>query len=75
MTRISLADLSDEKPVRLTVEIPARVHRELHAYCAALNQGETTGAPAPERVIPIMVERFIASDRSYARHRKRARRQ
>lgn len=75
MTRISLADLNDEKPVRLAVELPAKLHRELQAYCAALTAGEAAGAPAPERVIPVMVERFIASDRSYARHRKRARQQ
>lgn len=31
MTRLKLSDLTDEKPVRLTVEIPARLHRKLVA--------------------------------------------
>jgi hypothetical protein len=27
MTRLKLTDLADEKPVRLTLELPARLHR------------------------------------------------
>ena len=70
MTRLKLADLADEKPVRLTVEVSARLHREMLAYGAALNGGDAKGAPPPERLIPPMIERFIASDRSYARTRR-----
>ena len=72
MTRISLADIADEKPVRLTIEIPARLHRELMSYCAALGAGQNGALPPPERVVPAMVEKFIATDRSYARQRKGA---
>ena len=70
MTRLKLADLADEKPVRLTLELPARLHRELLAYAVALNEGEAKGAPPPERLIPPMIERFIATDRSYAKTRR-----
>lgn len=70
MTRLKLADLADEKPVRLTVEVSARLHRELLAYAAVLNGGDAKGAPTPERIIPPMIERFIATDRSYAKSRR-----
>lgn len=73
MTRLKLADLADEKPVRLSVEVPARLHRELLAYAVALNGGEAKGAPAVERLVPPMIERFIATDRSYAKARRAAR--
>ncbi len=69
MTRLTLADLADEKPVRLTVELSARLHRELLAYATAINNGDVKGAPNPERLIPPMIERFIANDRSYAKTR------
>ncbi len=72
MTRLKLADLADEKPVRLTVEVSARLHRDLLAYAVALNGGEAKGAPAPERLIPPMIERFIATDRSFAQTRRSA---
>ena len=70
MTRLKLADLADEKPVKLTVEVSARLHRELMAYATALNEGDPKGAPPPERLIPPMIERFIATDRSFARTRR-----
>lgn len=72
MTRLKLEDLADEKPVRLTVEVSARLHRELLAYATALNGGDTKGAPTSERLIPPMIERFIATDRSYAKSRRTA---
>lgn len=70
MTRLKLEDLADEKPVRVALELPARLHRELVAYATALAAGEPKNAPAPERLIPPMIERFIATDRSFARARR-----
>ena len=70
MTRLKLSDLASEKPVRLTVDIPARLHRELVAYATALNAGEAKSAPSPEQLIPPMIERFIATDRSFAKTRR-----
>jgi len=70
MTRLRLSDLTDEKPVRLTIEIPARLHRDLLAYAVALNDGEEKDAPAAERLIPPMIARFIETDRSFARLRR-----
>jgi hypothetical protein len=69
MTRLKLSDIADEKPVRLTIEISARLHRELVAYGTVINDGEAQGAPPPARLIPPMIERFIATDRGYARAR------
>lgn len=70
MTRLKLADLVDEKPVRLTVEVSARLHRDLLAYAAAVNGGAASGAPNIERLVPAMIDRFMATDRSFARTRK-----
>lgn len=70
MTRLKLSDITDEKPVKLTVEIPARLHRQLAAYASALNGGEANGAPPPERLIVPMIERFIATDREFAKSRR-----
>lgn len=70
MTRLKLADLADDKPVRLTVELPARLHRDLLAYAVAVNGGEAKGAPTIERIVPPMLERFISTDREFAKARK-----
>ena len=70
MTRLKLSDITDEKPVRLTIEIPARLHAELVRYGVILNQGERNGAPQPSAIVAPMLERFIASDREFARARR-----
>lgn len=70
MTRLKLADLADEKPVRVTIELSSRLHRELIAYAAAINGGESKGAPTVERIVPPMLQRFVSSDREFAKVRK-----
>lgn len=70
MTRLKLIDLADEKPVRLTLELPARLHRDLIAYALAVNGGDPKGAPTVERLVPPMLERFIATDRGFAKGRR-----
>lgn len=70
MTRLKLADLADEKPVLLTIDLSARLHRDLAAYALAINGGDAKGAPTVERLVPPMLERFIATDRAFAKVRK-----
>ena len=74
MTRLTLSDIADEKPVKLTIEISARLHRRLVDYGIVLNGGDRQGAPDPAALAPPMLERFIASDRAFARARQASRR-
>ena len=70
MAKLKLGALEDDKPVKVTVELPAAVHRELLAYAEVLAQ--ETGKPIsdPVKLIPPMIERFMATDRAFARMRK-----
>jgi hypothetical protein len=70
MTRLKLSDLASEKPVRVTIEIPAQLHRELGEYAKAVNGGNPEGAPTIELVMAAMLGRFIATDREFARYRR-----
>jgi hypothetical protein len=74
MTKLKLRPLSNDKPVKLTVELPASLHRDLVAYAEILGQAGGQGAVEPVRLIVPMLERFMATDRAFARLRK-ARRQ
>ncbi len=72
MTKLKLGPLVDEKPAKLTVELPAAVHRDLVAYAAAL-AAETGGERvSPEKLIAPMLARFMATDRGFAKYRRAA---
>lgn len=69
MTKLKLGPLADDRPVRLTVELPAPVHRDLIAYAAAL-AAETGEPPAkPDKLVAPMLTRFMETDRAFRRHR------
>lgn len=69
MTKLKLGPLANDRPVKLSVELPAPIHRDLVAYAAAL-AGETGGTPVPpEKLIAPMLARFMETDRAFRRHR------
>lgn len=72
MSRLRLGPIVGEKPVKLTIELPGALARDLRDYAAvhAKLTGLETALP-PERLIPPMIERFIASDREFGRQRRR----
>ncbi|KAB2671387.1 DUF2274 domain-containing protein [Brucella tritici] len=68
MTKLKLGPLVEDKPVKVTVELPGALHRDLIDYGALLADG---GAPIePARLIVPMLERFIATDRGFAKARR-----
>lgn len=69
MVKLKLAPPADDKPVKITVELPAGLHRDLVEYGRLL---ATNGSPPidPIRLIAPMLERFIATDRGFSRARK-----
>ncbi|TPI12182.1 DUF2274 domain-containing protein [Mesorhizobium sp. B4-1-3] len=70
MAKLKLGPIVDAKPVKVTVELPASLHRDLVAYAEIL--GREAGQPSadPLRLIVPMLERFIATDRGFATARK-----
>lgn len=70
MTKLKLGPLADDKPVRLTVELPAAVHRDLLAYAEAIGQESGQKVTDPGRLVAPMLQRFMASDRAFSRTRR-----
>jgi len=70
MAKLKLGPIADDRPVKLTIELPAAVHRDLVAYAEVL--GRETGQPVgePAKLIAPMVERFMATDRAFAKARR-----
>ena len=68
MTKLKLTDLAEDKPIRLTIELPAAVHRDLVAYAAVLGAGQ--GAVSPDKLVAPMIQRFMATDRAFLKARR-----
>lgn len=70
MTKLKLGAIEDDKPVKLTVELPAAVHRSLIDYADAIGHQQGGVAPEPIKLIAPMLERFMASDRAFRKSKK-----
>ena len=69
MAALKLGPILDEKPTKISVELPAAVHRDLQAYASVLAR-ETGEAIEPSQLVAPMLARFMASDRGFAKLRK-----
>jgi hypothetical protein len=72
MEKLKLSAIPDDKPVKLTVELPAAVHRYLVAYAEVLGR-ETGGAIEPAKLVAPMLARFMSTDRVFLRARREKR--
>jgi hypothetical protein len=70
MNKLKLNALEDDKPVKISFELPAVVHRDLLRYAEILRQ--ETGQPSiePTKLIAPMLARFMATDRAFGKARK-----
>ena len=69
MGKLKLGALEDDKPVRISVELPAALHRDLLAYAEILGR-ENGQAVEPAKLVAPMIARFMATDRGFAKMRR-----
>ena len=71
MSGLKLGRIVEERPVKLTIDLPAPVHRDLIAYGEAL--AHETGEPKPiepAKLVAPMLARFMATDRGFKKGRQ-----
>lgn len=69
-TKLKLGALSDDKPVKVEVELPTQVHRDLAVYAKVLEREMGHTIKNPAKLITPIVERFMATDRGFAKLRR-----
>ena len=69
MEKLKLSAIPDDKPVKLTIELPAAVHRDLVAYSEVLGR-ETGKSVEVVKLIPAMLARFMSTDRAFLKARR-----
>ena len=72
MAKLKLGRIEDDKPVRLTIELPAAIHRDLVVYAETLGRETGQGTVEPAKLIGPMLARFMATDRAFAKLRRAA---
>ncbi len=71
MTRLKISAIADDKPVKLTIELPAAVFRDLAAYAGLMTQpAEGTKPIEPAKLIAPMLQRFMATDKAFTKARR-----
>ncbi|MCG5233817.1 DUF2274 domain-containing protein [Xanthobacter oligotrophicus] len=72
MVKLKLAPITNDKPVKVALLLPGALHRDLVAYAEVLAWETGEPAPDPVKLIVPMLERFIATDREFAKARREA---
>jgi hypothetical protein len=67
--KLKLTAIPDDKPVKLNIELPAGVYRDLTAY-ADIFARETGQIVEPAKLVAPMLARFMSTDRAFARARR-----
>jgi len=62
MTKLRLSGLNNDKPAKVTVELPATVHRDLVVYAEILARESSEPIHDPVKLIAPMLARFMATD-------------
>jgi len=70
VAKLKLGAITDDKPVKLTVELSAALHRDLVAYGQALARETGQGVVEPAKLVGPMLARFMATDRAFAKLRR-----
>lgn len=71
MSQLKLGPIAEDRPVKMTIELPASVHRDLLEY-ARVHASQTGQNSAPEKLVAPMLARFMATDRGFARARRQS---
>ncbi|QRZ15781.1 DUF2274 domain-containing protein [Paracoccus methylovorus] len=68
MVKLKLGPVIDDKPVKVTVELPAGLHRNMTPYGEILGCTAGQGAVEPVHLIMPILEPFLAMDRGFGGH-------
>jgi hypothetical protein len=70
MAKLKLRAIEDDKPIKLTHELPASVHRDLASYAEILARETGQLISDPVKLIAPMLARFMATDRNFSKARR-----
>ena len=70
MTKLRLGLIIDEKPVKLTIELPNAIHQSLVEYAQLLARESGSAKIDPSRLVAPMLDRFMKGDKAFLKTKK-----
>jgi hypothetical protein len=70
MPKLKLSAVLDDKPVKLTIDVPAAIHRDLASYAELLTKETGQATIEPAKLIAPMIARFMVSDRAFTKAKR-----
>jgi hypothetical protein len=72
MAKLKIGSILEDKPVKITIELPAEVDRDLQAYADVLKHESGQTITDPRQLIAPMLKRFMATDRTFRKLRRQS---
>jgi hypothetical protein len=72
MAKLKIESLHDDKPVKMTVELPADVDRDLRAYAEIIKRERGESVSDPTKLVAPMLRRFMSTDRAFRKLRRQS---
>jgi hypothetical protein len=72
MSKLKIGSLEDEKPVKVTIELPAAVDRDLRAYAEVIKRESGYPINDSTKLIVAMLKRFMATDRAFKKSQRQS---
>ncbi|NML06744.1 DUF2274 domain-containing protein [Sphingomonas sp. G-3-2-10] len=67
---LKLGPIADDKPVKVTIDMPADVYRDLTAYAEAHAAETGQASQGPAKLVVPMLAQFMATDREFTKIRR-----
>lgn len=72
MAKLKLGAIGDDRPVKVTIELPAEIDRDLKAYAELLKRETGQSVNDTTRLIGPMLKQFMATDRAFRKFRRQS---
>ncbi len=72
MSKLKLRAFVEDKAVKISIDLPASLHKDLQIYAALLGDEQGREVLHPKKLVVPMLERFLASDRAFLKAKREA---
>jgi hypothetical protein len=72
VTKLKLGAIDDDRPVKITIELPAAIDRDLRAYAELLKRESGRSVSDATKLIAPMLKRLMATDRAFTKFKRQS---